>query len=65
LWLKALNLNNLLDDLVELFKMQGDDILYRLKTYIEPYDFHMYEQIDKNNGKKISAYNLTWSYAEV
>ena len=25
----------------------------------------MYEQIDKNNGKQISAYDLTWSYAEV
>jgi GH15 family glucan-1,4-alpha-glucosidase len=25
----------------------------------------MYEQIDKNNGKQLSAYDLTWSYAEV
>ena len=65
MWLKALNLNELPVDLIELFKMQGDGILYRLKTYIEPYDFHMYEQIDKNNGKQISAYDLTWSYAEV
>jgi glucoamylase len=64
-WTRALNLSELPEDLVGLFKMQGDGILNRIKTYIEPYDFHMYEQIDKNNGKQISAYDLTWSYAEV
>ena len=25
----------------------------------------MYEQIDKNSGQQISAFDLTWSYAEV
>ena len=65
MWLIALNLKDLPEDLVELFKLQGDGILNRIKKYIEPYDFHMYEQIDKNNGKQISAYDLTWSYAEV
>jgi hypothetical protein len=65
MWVKALNLNELPVNLVELFKMQGDGILNRIRMYIEPYDFHMYEQIDKNNGKQISAYDLTWSYAEV
>lgn len=65
IWLKALNLNEVPDNLVELFKSQGDGLLNRIKKYIKPYDFHMYEQIDKNNGKQISAYDLTWSYAEV
>mgnify|MGYP003352369333 CR=1 FL=1 len=46
-------------------KSQGDGLLLRLKNYIKPNDFHMYEQIDKNTGQQISAYDLTWSYAEV
>ncbi len=65
IWARAFNLNKIPNDLVTLFTMQGDGLLYRIRTYIQPYDFHMYEQIDKNNGNQISAYDLTWSYAEV
>jgi glucoamylase len=65
MWKNALNLNEMPNNLVKLFQSQGDCILKRLKIYVEPYNFHMYEQIDKNNGKQISAYDLTWSYAEV
>ena len=44
---------------------QNDGLLFRIKKYIQNYSFHMYEQIDKNTGKQISAYDLTWSYAEL
>ena len=68
MWSKAFNkdinsqTNTMLSDF---FRQQGDTILNRIKYYIESYDFHMYEQIDKNTGQQISAYDLTWSYAEV
>lgn len=65
MWLKALNIENMPDNKFTFFQNQGDGLLLRLKKYIELYNFHMYEQIDKNNGKQISAYDLTWSYAEV
>ena len=65
MWLKALNIEKIPDNKIDFFKSQGDGILIRLKKYIELYNFHMYEQIDKNNGKQISAFDLTWSYAEV
>lgn len=65
IWLKALNTNQMPVNLSDFFKAQGDGLLLRIKKYIETYDFHMYEQIDKNNGKQLSAYDLTWSYAEV
>lgn len=65
IWTKALNVKNIPDDQVNFFKAQGDGLLLRIKNYIILYDFHMYEQIDKNTGQQISAYDLTWSYAEV
>jgi glucoamylase len=65
IWLNAFNINNFPSDLPSFFKSQGDGILNRIKHYIKSYNFHMYEQIDKNNGQQISAYDLTWSYAEV
>jgi len=65
MWLKALNIANMPDNQSDFFKGQGDGLLLRIRKYIESYNFHMYEQIDKNNGKQLSAYDLTWSYAEV
>jgi len=65
MWSKALNVNSIPSDEVNFFKAQGDGLLLRIKAYIKSYDFHMYEQIDKNTGEQISAYDLTWSYAEV
>jgi glucoamylase len=65
MWSKALNVNSIPDDKINFFKSQGDGLLLRIKYYIESYNFHMYEQIDKNSGQQISAYDLTWSYAEV
>jgi glucoamylase len=65
MWELALNINILPSNKVDFFKAQGDGLLLRIKKYIEPYNYHMYEQIDKNNGKQLSAYDLTWSYAEV
>lgn len=65
LWKQALNLETIPSNQSEFFKAQGDGLLFRIKKYIQNYSFHMYEQIDKNSGKQISAYDLTWSYAEV
>jgi glucoamylase len=65
MWCKALNVDKLPTDVVSFFKAQGDGLLLRVRIYIEGYDFHMYEQLDKNTGEQISAYDLTWSYAEV
>jgi glucoamylase len=68
MWSMALNYKFTTEDSNELssfFKNQGDGLLLRIKNYIKPYDYHMYEQIDKNSGQQISAYDLTWSYAEV
>jgi len=65
LWKQALNVETIPSNQSEFFKAQGDGLLFRIKKYIENYSFHMYEQIDKNTGKQISAYDLTWSYAEV
>mmetsp|Transcript_33419 Transcript_33419/g.93798 ORF Transcript_33419/g.93798 Transcript_33419/m.93798 type:complete len:571 (+) Transcript_33419:58-1770(+) len=44
---------------------EGDNIMYRIRHHVEPYDFHLSEQIDKNTGDEIAASDLTWSYAEV
>jgi GH15 family glucan-1,4-alpha-glucosidase len=41
----------------------GDDVLFRLRSHTEAYDFHMSEQLDKNTGTELSAEDLTWSYA--
>jgi glucoamylase len=68
MWSKAFNkdINNLSNTMLsDFFRQQGDTVLNRIKYYIESYDFHMYEQIDKNTGQQLSAYDLTWSYAEV
>lgn len=64
-WKQALNIQTIPTDQIDFFKAQGDGLLFRIKKYIQTYSFHMYEQIDKNSGKQISAYDLTWSYAEV
>jgi len=65
MWLKAFNIDKMPDNDASFFKAQGDGLLLRIKNYIKDYNFHMYEQIDKNTGQQISAYDLTWSYAEV
>ncbi len=49
----------------DFFVAQGDGVMLRIKEHVKSYDFHLYEQIDKNNGQQLSAYDLTWSYAEV
>ena len=64
-WSKALNVERIPEDEINFFKAQGDGLLLRIKNYIKINDFHMFEQIDKNTGQQISAYDLTWSYAEV
>lgn len=65
MWEKVFNVKYIPRPMDIFFKAQGDGLLHRLKHYIQPYNFHMYEQIDKNYGTQISAFDLTWSYAEV
>lgn len=40
-------------------------MLQRLRHHVEGDGFHLFEQIDENNGSQMSAEDLTWSYAEV
>jgi GH15 family glucan-1,4-alpha-glucosidase len=41
----------------------GDDVLFRLRSHVVSYDFHLSEQLDRNTGVEVSATDLTWSYA--
>jgi glucoamylase len=65
MWEKVFKVKYIPRNMSDFFRLQGDGLLLRLKHYIKPYNFHMYEQIDKNYGTQISAFDLTWSYAEV
>lgn len=51
-----------LEDLPKALFQAGDAVMYRLYTHVNS-DFHLYEQIDRNTGAKMSAHDLTWSYA--
>lgn len=46
----------------QMFKL-GDGVLFRIRFHVEK-DFHLPEQIDRNQGIYRSAKDLTWSYAE-
>ena len=43
----------------------GDAVMYRIYYHIQGYSDHLSEQLDKNTGQETSAYDLTWSYANV
>ena len=43
----------------------GDAVMYRVYYHVEPYGFHLSEQIDRNTGAEESATDLTWSYATI
>jgi len=43
----------------------GDGVMQRIAHHTAGNNFHLNEQIDKNQGTQISAYDLTWSYAVV
>jgi glucoamylase len=43
----------------------ADGVLLRVRSHVENDRFHLYEQIDRNNGTQTSVYDLTWSYGEV
>jgi len=49
------------------FIAAGDAVLMRLHTHIskDNFHFHIYEQIDRNNGEQYNAKDLTWSLTEV
>lgn len=40
----------------------GDGVLQRIRYHVAGDGFHLGEQLDKNTGYEISAYDLTWSY---
>lgn len=46
---------------VKVFTDAGDSVMQRIYAHIKDDDFHISEQIDKNDGSQISAENLTWS----
>ena len=41
----------------------GDDVLFRLRSHVESYGFHLSEQLDKVTGLEGNAKDLTWAYA--
>lgn len=43
----------------------GDGVMLRIRHHVEAYDFHMAEQIDRNDGSAQSAKDLTWNYANI
>lgn len=43
----------------------GDGIMLRIRHHAKDADFHMAEQIDKNDGSMVSAKDLTWNYANI
>lgn len=51
-----------ISDFAELIANAGDGVLYRVRYHVEPYDFHLSEQIDRNVGTEVGAIDLTWSY---
>lgn len=43
----------------------GDGVLLRIRYHTAPLGFHQPEQVDKQTGALVSAYDLTWSYATI
>lgn len=43
----------------------GDDLLTRVHYHAKPLGLHLYEQINRWDGGKQGAYDLTWSYGTV
>jgi glucoamylase len=43
----------------------GDGILLRVRHHVAPYNFHLSEQINKDDGLTQGARDLTWSYGTV
>jgi glucoamylase len=63
---KVLNLGNRelsYKEFAQALTQAGDDVLFRLRSHVVSYNFHLSEQLDKNTGAELSAGDLTWSYA--
>ena len=45
--------------------LSGDGILLRLRHHVEPLDFHLPEELNKDTGASQGAHDLTWSYGTV
>jgi len=43
----------------------ADGVLVRIKHHVKQTNFHMAEQIDRNDGHMTSAKDLTWNYADI
>ena len=43
----------------------GDGVLDRLRYHVEPYAYHLNEQLNIDTGAPASVENLSWSYANV
>jgi glucoamylase len=54
-----------INDFANALLTQADGVLLRIRYHVESYGFHLYEQLERNDGTQISAKDLTWSYAEV
>jgi GH15 family glucan-1,4-alpha-glucosidase len=52
-------------EFVEAALAAGDSVMTRIYAHVRGDSYDITEQIDKNNGKQISAKKLTWSYANI
>lgn len=52
-------------DLAYLMGSLGDGILTRIRYHTVAGGLHQPEQLDRNTGAETSAYDLSWSYAEI
>lgn len=51
--------------LASLMSTMGDGILTRIRYHTLDAGLHQPEQLDRNTGVEVSAYDLSWSYAEI
>ena len=53
------------NDLAAQFVSAGDSVMERIRYHVAGDGFHLNEQLDKNTGYAISAFDLSWSYSTV
>jgi len=57
--------NQTLTALARAFAQNGDGYLLRVRYHVEGANFHLSEQINRDNGQEQGANDLTWSYGTV
>eukprot|EP01062_Namystynia_karyoxenos_P021368 TRINITY_DN1812_c0_g2_i1.p1 TRINITY_DN1812_c0_g2~~TRINITY_DN1812_c0_g2_i1.p1 ORF type:complete len:746 (+),score=218.97 TRINITY_DN1812_c0_g2_i1:77-2239(+) len=61
--LRAASANATRTELAQALAGQGDALLARLRSLVQPLGFHLPEQLDRRTGRLANVADLTWSYA--